>query len=170
MDFNGLKDKLLSKIGQATENAKDFADKAADTTKDIASKAAVKAKAGGRIAKLNLELAQEKETMKKAYLEIGKLYYDTHKDDAEGFFIQLCEEVAAAEKAIADKEAEIAELKEEFSSKDPDVDVEFEEIVAEDEASAEAPAEVSEVVEDLVDAAEEIVEEVVENLDDEDEE
>ena len=170
MDFNGLKDKLLSKIGQATENAKDFADKAADATKDIASKAAVKAKAGGRIAKLNLELAQEKETMKKAYLEIGKLYYDTHKDDAEGFFIQLCEEVAAAEKAIADKEAEIAELKEEFSSKDPDVDVEFEEIVAEDEASAEAPAEVSEVVEDLVDAAEEIVEEVVENLDDEDEE
>jgi len=169
MDFNGLKDKLLAKIGQATESAKDFADKAADTTKDLATKAAEKAKAGGRIAKLNLELAQEKENMKKAYLEIGKLYYDTHKDDAEGFFIQLCEEVAAAEQAIADKEAEIAALKEEFNSKNPDVDVEFEEIVAEDEAAAEA-AEVAEVVEDVAEVAEEIVEEIVEEIKDEVEE
>ena len=137
MDFQALKDKLLSSLGKATEGAKDFAGKAADTTKDLAGKAADKAKAGGRIAKLSMELSQEKESLKKTYVEIGKLYYDTHKDNPDGFFIQLCEEVAAAEGVIAGKEAEIAQLKESFSASAPDVEVEFEEVVSEDEAAAE---------------------------------
>ena len=153
MDLNGLKDKLLSALGQASEGAKDFAGKAADATKDFAEKAADKAKSATRIAKLNIEISQEKENMKKTYLEIGKLYYDTHKDDPDGFFIQLCDEIAAAEKAIAEKEAEIADLKD----KEPDVDVEFEEIVEQDEAAAEdvckcAAEEVCECAEEVKEA------------------
>ena len=140
MDFQALKNKLLSSLGQATEGAKDFAGKAADATKDLAGKAADKAKTGGRIAKLSMEVAQEKENLKKTYLEIGKLYYDTHKDNPDGFFIQLCEEVAAAEGVIAEKEAEIAQLKDSFSAKASDVEVEFEEVVSEGEAAAEEPA------------------------------
>ena len=73
MNFSEMKDRLLSGLG-----------KAADAGKDIANKAADKAKAGTRIAKLTMEISSEKENMKKAYLEIGKLYYDTHKDDPEG--------------------------------------------------------------------------------------
>ena len=150
MDFQALKDKLLSSLGKATEGAKDFAGKAADTTKDLAGKAADKAKAGGRIAKLSMELSQEKEKLKKTYLEIGKHYYDTHKDNPDGFFVQLCEEVAAAEGVIAEKEAEIAQLKESFSAKAPDVEVEFEEVVSEVEAAAEDVAEAVEEVYDEV--------------------
>ena len=159
MDFQALKDKLLSSLGKATEGAKDFAGKAADTTKDLAGKAADKAKAGGRIAKLSMELSQEKESLKKTYVEIGKLYYDTHKDNPDGFFIQLCEEVAAAEGVIAEKEAEIAQLKDSFSAKASDVEVEFEEVVSEGEA---AMADVAEVVEDAAEAAAEAVEEAYE--------
>ena len=154
MDLNELKDKLLSALGQAGEGAKDFAGKAADATKGFAEKAADKAKSGARIAKLNIEIAQEKENMKKAYLEIGKLYYDTHKDDPDGFFIQLCEEVAAAEQAIAAKESEIADLKD--NKDDPDVDVEFEEIVEQEEAAAECCC--GETVEDCCEAAADAVE------------
>ena len=135
MAFNSFKDKILSGLGQAIDATKGVAEKAADATKDIAEKAADKAKVGGRIAKLNIEIATERDNMKKTYVEIGKLYYDTHKDDPEGFFIQLCEEIALAEKNIADKEAEIAELK---KAKDDDsIEVEFEEIVAEDEAAGD---------------------------------
>lgn len=141
MDFQALKDKLLSSLGQATEGAKDFAGKAADMTKDLAGKAADKARTGGRIAKLSMEVAQEKDNLKKTYLEIGKLYYDTHKDNPDGFFIQLCEEVAAAESVIAGKEAEIAQLKSSFGTDAPDVEVEFEEVVSEGEAAAEDVAE-----------------------------
>ena len=128
-----FKDKLLAGLGQAFDATKDIAEKAADATKDIAEKAADKAKAGGRIAKLNIEIATERDNMKKTFIEIGKLYYDTHKDDSDGFFIQLCEEIALAEKNIADKEAEIAELKAEKA--DDSIEVEFEEIVAEEEAA-----------------------------------
>ena len=89
------------------------------------------------------EIAAENDSMKKTYIEIGKLYYDTHKEEPEGFFIQLCEEVALAQKNIADKEAEIEALKAK-GDECVDVEVEFEEIVAEEEAAAEAPEETTE--------------------------
>lgn len=167
-DFNAFKDKLLAKIGQAAEATKDIANKVADGAKDAAETAADKAKAGSRIAKLNIEIATERDNMKKTYVEIGKLYYDTHKDDPDGFFIQLCDEITLAEKNIAEKEAEIAELKEALKAdKDDDdtIEVEFEEIVDQDEAAAcceEAAEAVEETVEEAAEAVEEVVEEVVE--------
>ena len=171
MDFEELKNKLLSAVGKTTDATKDFAGKAADSTREFAGKAADKVKAGGRIAKLNIEIAQEKDNVKKTYVEIGKLYYDTHKDDPDGFFIQLCEEITAAEKAIADKEAEIASLKESLSSKgEPDIDVEFEEVVAEDEAAVEEVCEVveeaTETVENAAEEADETVEKILETIED----
>ncbi len=161
----GLKDTLLSILGQATDGAKDLAGKAAVVTRDVAGKAADKAKAGGRIAKLSMDIAKEKEGMKKTYLEIGKLYYDTHKDDPEGFFIQLCEEIALAEKTVAEKEAELAELKSGFNSADKDIEVEFEEVVGEAEAEAEgcccdAAEEVKDCCCDAAEKAADVVDEV----------
>lgn len=138
-DFNELKDKLLAKLGQAAEGAKDIAEKVADGAKDVADKAADKAKLGSRIAKLNIEIATERDNMKKTYLEIGKLYYDTHRDDPDGFFIQLCDEISLAESNISEKEAEIAQLKESMKSSagdDDSIEVEFEEIVDREEAAA----------------------------------
>lgn len=137
-DFNEIKQKMLAKLGQAADSAKDLADKAAD-----------KAKVGARIAKLTMEIAGENDSLKKTYIEIGKLYYDTHKEEPEGFFIQLCEEVALAQKNIAEKEAEIEALKAN-GDECVDVEVKFEEIVAEEEAAAteevteEAPSEPTE--------------------------
>ena len=134
----GLKDKLLSALGQGMDATRDIAGRAADATRGIAGVAAEKAKAGGRIAKLTMDIAKEKEDMKKTFLEIGKLYYDTHKDAPEGFFSQLCEEIALAEKSVAAKQAELDELKASFTTpENPDVEVEFEEIVGEAEAEAE---------------------------------
>ena len=134
----GLKDMLLNALGQGMDATRDIAGRAADATRGIAGVAAEKAKAGGRIAKLTMDIAKEKEDMKKTFLEIGKLYYDTHKDAPEGFFSQLCEEIALAEKSVAAKQAELDELKASFTTPEtPDVEVEFEEIVGEAEAEAE---------------------------------
>ena len=134
----GLKDKLLNALAQGMDATRDIAGRAADATRGIAGVAAEKAKAGGRIAKLTMDIAREKEDMKKTFLEIGKLYYDTHKDAPEGFFSQLCEEIALAEKSVAAKQAELDELKASFTTPEtPDVEVEFEEIVGEAEAEAE---------------------------------
>ena len=153
MKFNGLKDKLLSALGQTTDSVKDFAGKAGETVKDLAGKAgdgakelaektADKAKTGGRIAKLTMDVSTEKERMKKTFIEVGRLYYDLHKDAPESSFVQLCEELSVSDARIAEMEAEIAELKDAFRNKDEaDVTVEFEEVVEQEEAAAaeEAP-------------------------------
>ena len=123
MEINEIKDKVIASVGTAVDAGKDLAEKAADM-----------AKAGVRIAKLNMEISAEKENLRKTYIEIGKLYYDTHKDDPEGFFIQLCDEVALSEKNIADKQAEIDELK--AGEACEDVSVEFESVVADEESAA----------------------------------
>ena len=135
MEINEIKDKVIASVGTAV-----------DTGKDLAGKAVDMAKAGVRIAKLNMEISTEKENLRKTYIEIGKLYYDTHKDDPEGFFIQLCDEVALSEKNIADKQAEIDELK--ASEPCEDVSVEFENVVADEESA------VTEVTEEAVDKEE----------------
>jgi hypothetical protein len=138
-DMNEIRDRVFSTI----ENV-------ADKTRAFAAIAADKAKAMARIAKLTVEINGEKDTMKKAYLEIGKLYYETHRNDPDGFFIQLCDEITVAMESIAAKEAEIAELKTSISDfsdlSGGDVDVDFESVVAEEEKCScgcedEAPAE-----------------------------
>ncbi len=175
-DINSIKDKILSGLDKAITKTIGFAGKAADATRDaaaktagktrdVAEKAAGKAKAGARIAKLNIEIAGEKENMKKTYLEMGKLYYDTHKDSPEGFFIQLCEEIALAEQNIAEKEAEIEALK---AEDDGSIEVEFEEIVDEEEPAAEEKCECSckEKLEDAIETVEDMVEEVIDTVED----
>ena len=78
--------------------------------------------------------------MKKSYIEIGKLYYETHKDAPEGFFTQLCEEVSSCNAIIAQKEAELDELRASVSDTDePIFDPDFETVVSETEAAPEAP-------------------------------
>ena len=125
-DMNELKDKVVGTLGNV-----------ADITKTIASAAADKAKAMGRIAKLTMEINGEKDAIRKAYLEIGKLYYETHRGDPDGFFVQLCDEVALANDSIAAKEKEISELKTVVSDfgGDGDIQVDFEDIVSEGEDS-----------------------------------
>jgi hypothetical protein len=125
-DINEFKEKVMGTLGVV-----------ADKTKDIAEKAADKAKQAARIAKLSVEIGNEKENMKKAYIEIGKLYYETHKDDTEGFFVQLCDEITLSQNSIAAKEAEIAELKSDIRDfSDGDIEVEFQEVVSQEEDSA----------------------------------
>lgn len=125
-DFSELKEKVGEFASTAAEKAKVIASTTAEQTKRLA-----------RIAKLNLEISAEKDNIKKSYIELGKLYYETHKDAPEGFFTQLCEEVTAAHAVIAEKEAELEELKASVSEADePICDPDFETVVAETEAEA----------------------------------
>ena len=115
-DFTEIKEKVISTLEMAADSAKELAGKAAD-----------KAKSAARIAKLSMEINAEKDTIKKAYLEIGKLYYEMNRDNPDGFFAQLCDEITVANAEIAAKEAEIADLKENGlgGADDADVEVEF---------------------------------------------
>lgn len=122
-EFNDFKDKVMSTIGAVADITKDAVSKTADATKSVA-----------RIAKLSVEVGSEKELIKKTYTEIGRLYYESNKDNPEAEFSQLCEEVAMSEKAITKKEEEISRLKTSSGEKDRDdnIEVDFEEIFEED--------------------------------------
>lgn len=113
----------MSTFRELKEKATGFALNAAEKAKDLAGFAADKAKKAGRIAKLKLEISAEKDNIQASYTEIGKLYYETHKDAPEGFFLQLCEEVGAALAAIEAKEAELADLKSEIVEEAEDAEL-----------------------------------------------
>ena len=129
----------MSSFNELKEKAADFALSAAEKARDLAVFAADKAKRASRVAKLKLEISAEKDNIETAYTEIGKLYYETHKDAPEGFFLQLCEEIGAARAAIEAKEAELADLKSEIREEDELCD--FETVVSETEEAPAAPAE-----------------------------
>ena len=124
MDFNHLKDILSSVVGTVSVKGKEFAEVAVDKTR-----------AAGRVAKATLELTTEKETLKKAYAELGQAYYENCREGAEGVFQQLCEEISLVTERIAALEAEVEELKAglRVAAEEADVEVSFEEVVAEAE-------------------------------------
>lgn len=141
-DFNELKGTVLSALGTVAEKTRDLAGKAADKAKDVT-----------KLAKLSMELNSSKEALQKTYTEIGKLYYDTRKNDPDSFFVQLCEEVTLANENISRLQIELDELKSGVDTKEhDDIEVEFTETApdedfvkddapAEEKASEDAPAE-----------------------------
>ena len=98
---------------------------------EVAATAADKTKDAARIAKLTMDLGSEKENLKKAYLELGKAYYEEHKDTAEGLYAQLCEEITAAADRVDGIQNELDSLKEGFR---PAAQPDFEEVVSGEEA------------------------------------
>ena len=56
----------------------------ADIAKDLAGGAGEKAKALAKLAKLTMELSTERDSLKDAYAEVGKLYFETADKTAPG--------------------------------------------------------------------------------------
>ena len=129
----------MADFNDFSKKASNFAANAAGKARDLAVYATDKAKRVGRIAKLNLDISSEKESIRRAYTDIGKLYYEMHKDAPEGFFVQLCEEITASETAISQKETEINALKESFKDADCSEyeDADFDTVVTQTETKAD---------------------------------
>jgi len=136
---------IVNKVVSATEGT---------AVREICEQGAGVAKTYGSIAKLSLEIAGDKEELKRVYSEIGELYYEQAKDAPEGFFTALFAQAAAIKKDIAEREEYIATLKTEVAPADADIDVEiaeFEEVVEETAAEgAGIVVEEAPVVEEVV--------------------
>ena len=128
-NFDDLRSTLMDAFNTVAEKVLDLADTAADT-----------AKTGRQIAKLTMEKRKAETAMQEAYEQLGKLYFDMHKEDAEGVFADLCTEIETTQSDILDMEEEIAALKEAMSVSMDDIEVEFSEIFEEETESEEPPA------------------------------
>ncbi len=87
---------FFSKLGDAIcETSKDVSQKVSDLT---------------GIARLNMDVRNREELVRKQYLEIGKKYYELHREDEEPFF----EEISLINETLEEIEqikAKIADLK-----------------------------------------------------------
>ena len=124
------------------EAAKNMAVEAAQT-------AAAKAKELAAVAKANISIYAEEDKVKKAEIELGKLYYRDYAvgeelDTAE--YLPWCQKIDESKKAIAELKDFIASLREEEEPAEAETeaaptDDDFEIVVADDEPKAdETPA------------------------------
>ena len=112
-NFNFKKLNLnLGALDNIKETLTDTISTVADKVLDLADTAADNAKIGQQIAKLFVEKKKEESALEDAYKELGKLYYDMHKTEAEGVLADLCMEIENTLINIEDINAEIEALKE----------------------------------------------------------
>lgn len=107
-------------------------------SKELIDVGGAKAKELTEIGKLKVENATEQEAIKKAYIELGKLYFAEHGAAPEEPYAALCEKIVASKAKIEYNLERIADIKAASGLKDEEV---FEEPVVE-EPFVEAEAEV----------------------------
>jgi len=88
-----------------------FFDTFKEKATDLAQAGVAQSKRLAEIAKLKTANMGEEDTIKKAYLEIGKLYYAERGFAPEGAYAAACEKITAAKAAIEANNDRIAELK-----------------------------------------------------------
>lgn len=119
-----------------------FFDELKEKVTDLAQAGVAKSKQLAEIAKLKTANLAEQDAIKKAYLEIGKLYYAEKGSTPEGGYAAACARITAAKANIAANNAKIEELKDgddEVAAAAADATVVVEELPAA-EAVAEEPA------------------------------
>ena len=88
-----------------------FFDDLRDKAMDLGRAGMAKSKQIAEIAKLNLANSSEEDAIKKAYIEIGKLYYAERGMAPEAAYVALCEKITASRTTIEENRTRIAELK-----------------------------------------------------------
>ncbi len=109
-----------------------FFDELKDKAIDLGRAGVAKSKQIAEIAKLNLANSAEEDAVKKAYVEIGKLYYAERGMAPETAYAALCEKITAAKTTIEENKARIADLKVEADVKDADIPTVMTDIPAEE--------------------------------------
>ena len=89
----------------------DFINDLQERATDLAQSVVATSKRLAEIAKLKASNMAAEDTIKKAYVELGKLYYAEHGTTPDGAYAAACEKIIAARAAIETNNDRIAELK-----------------------------------------------------------
>ena len=90
---------------------KDTFDTLKDKATDLAQAGVAQSKRLAEIAKLKMSNMAEEDAIKKAYIEIGKLYYAEQGATPDGAYAAACEKITASKALIETNNERIAELK-----------------------------------------------------------
>lgn len=79
-----------------------FFDKLSDTINNTANNISDKAKEFSEVSSLNGQIRSQEKQIENAYIEIGKSYYEAHKDAAEDIYLEQMKKITEA-KEVADR-------------------------------------------------------------------
>lgn len=130
MGFEDILGKVSELAQTGVAKAKELTDVGVAKTKELAE-----------ISKLKVENATEQEAIKKAYLEIGKLYFAERGMAPEAPYTALCEKIAASKAKIEYNQERIADIKATSGVKDEEVPFVETEVPAEEPADGAAAPE-----------------------------
>ena len=105
--------------GGFSQMAKEILDALKDKATDLAQAGVAQSKRLAEIAKLKVSNMGEEDTIKRAYIEIGKLYYAEKGAAPEGAYVAACEKITVARAAIETNNDRIAELKASGAEEEP---------------------------------------------------
>lgn len=110
---------------------------------DLAQVGAAKAKELTDVAKLNIANSSEEDAIRRAYIDLGKLYYAERGMAPEPAYAGLCEKITEAKQRIEENKAKMAEMK--GSESEEDIPV----VHTQDAPETDVPQEDAPVVEPL---------------------
>ena len=101
----------MANYDEFKKKAKSALDSFADASIDAYKTAEEKTRILARKTKLRAGIVNEKATIRRLSVELGTRYYNKYKDDENNEFSKICVDISGAHDRIAEKEKEIAELK-----------------------------------------------------------
>ena len=124
-----------------------FFDNFKEKATDLVQAGAAQSKRLAEIAKLKTANMAEEDAIKKAYIELGKLYYAEKGATPDAAYAASCEKITASRAAIETNNERLAELKEKGSDTDAefDIDPDFAVEAEEEPKPQETVAEESEI-------------------------
>lgn len=88
-----------------------FLDKLSDVINNTADEITDKAKEISEVSSLNSQIRNQEKTIECCYNEIGKLYYEAHKDDTSDAFLEQIERITKAKQEVERLKKDVENIK-----------------------------------------------------------
>ena len=111
IDYESLKDKAVVLAQSGVTKAKELAETGVAKAKELTEVGVAKAKEVTEIGKLKVSNSTEQESIRKAYFELGKLYYAERGSAPEAAYADACQRITDAMARISYNNERIADIK-----------------------------------------------------------
>ena len=111
VDYESLKDKAVVLAQSGVTKARELTGTGIAKAKELADAGAAKARELSEIGKLKVQNSTEQEAIRKAYSDLGKLYYAEHGSAPEAACAELCQRITDSLARISYNNERIADIK-----------------------------------------------------------
>ena len=111
IDYEGVKDKAVVLAQSGVTKARELTGTGIAKAKELADAGVAKAREISEITKLKVQNSTEQEAIRKAYSDLGKLYYAERGSAPEAAYTDLCQSITDALARISYNNERIADIK-----------------------------------------------------------